>query len=124
MARVLIVDDSPDNADALALLAETLGHTARAAYAGPEALSAAAEFRPHVALLDLAMPGMDGLELAARLRALPDLEPLLLVAVTGYGQPEDRLLTARAGFDAHLLKPCDPESVRRILNAAEAAAAP
>ena len=113
--RVLVVDD---NVDAAALLADTLvdfGCTTRAVYDGPAALEAALAFRPDVALLDIGLPVMDGYELARRLAAHPQLTGVRLVAVTGYGQPEDRERTRAAGFHAHLVKPVDLGDLRDTL---------
>lgn len=107
LPRVLVVDD---NVDAAALLADMLagvGCTTRAVYDGPTALEAAVAFEPDVALLDIGLPVMDGYELARRLAAHPQLTGVRLVAVTGYGQPEDRERTREAGFHAHLVKPVD-----------------
>jgi CheY-like chemotaxis protein len=113
--RVLIVDD---NQDAASLLAEALalrGWDARVAHDGPEALRVAARFRPRAACLDLGLPVMDGFELAARLRGLPGLGDLRLVAVTGYGQDSDRGRTAAAGFHHHLVKPVDLDLLDSLL---------
>jgi PAS domain S-box-containing protein len=115
--RVLVVDDNEDAADTLAALLSLTGHEARAAYDGPAALAAAGEFRPEVVLTDLGMPGMDGYELARRFRAEPAFRGVVLVAVTGWGQDEDRRRTAEAGFDHHLVKPVAPDAVRRLLAA-------
>ena len=80
----------------------------RCAYEGISALEVAAEFRPEIALLDIGLPMMDGFELARRLRAIPQIRDILLIALTGYGQQEDRRRTHEAGFDQHLTKPVDP----------------
>ena len=112
LPRVLVVDD---NVDAAALLADMLagvGCTTRAVYDGPAALEAAVAFEPDVALLDIGLPVMDGYELARRLAAHPQLTGVRLVAVTGYGQPEDRERTREAGFHAHLVKPVDIVQLR------------
>src|SRR5205085_3377929 len=104
-ARVLIVDD---NIDAAAVLAEglrALGYLAEVAHDGPSGLLAARAFRPAVALLDIGLPVMDGYELAARLRADAELGTLRLVAITGYGQENDKTRAREAGFDEHLVKP-------------------
>lgn len=87
------------------------------AYDGPSALERALIERPEVALLDIGLPGMDGYELARRLRRAPQLGDCLLVALTGYGREADRERSAEAGFSAHLLKPIDPAALRRILAA-------
>jgi CheY-like chemotaxis protein len=113
--RVLVVDDHPDAADSLADVVELLGCPVRACRDGRAALLAAAEFRPQVCLLDLIMPGMDGLELAAGLRAQFGARPLLLVAVTALGDIEDRTRTALAGFHGHLTKPIDVRALADTL---------
>jgi CheY-like chemotaxis protein len=105
--RVLVVDDYPDAADALAAVLEMLDCPVRACYDGPTALEVAADFRPQVCLLDLMMPRMDGLELAARLRQQAGGRPLLLVATTALGDIETRTQTATSGFHYHLTKPVD-----------------
>jgi CheY-like chemotaxis protein len=109
--KVLVVDDNRDAADTLAALIEASGGKARACYDGPTALVAADEFRPDVCLLDLTMPGMDGDQVAARLRDADPDHKLALVAVTALGSEDARYRTARAGFDLHLVKPVDPNQV-------------
>jgi PAS domain S-box-containing protein len=113
--RVLVVDDNADAAAALRLLLEVQGHDARAAYTGPAALDVLAQFDAEVVLLDLGMPHMDGFEVARRIRALPRGRDVLLVALTGWGQANDRQRTADAGFDEHLTKPVDSERLAAIL---------
>src|SRR5262245_33150430 len=116
--RVLVVDDHRDAADSLVLLLAVRGYDARAAYDGPAALELAGTFRPQAALLDIGLPGLDGCEVARRLRRLPGLEDTLLVATTGSGQPEDRRRCHEAGFDAFLLKPFDLPDLEGLLAAA------
>jgi two-component system OmpR family response regulator len=106
--RVLCVDDNRDLADSEAMLLDACGYDARACYDGPQALHEAAGFRPIVCLVDLDIPGMDGCEVAARLRGPGEGPPPALVAVTARGGPDDRRRTAAAGFDLHLVKPVDP----------------
>jgi CheY-like chemotaxis protein len=113
--RVLVVDDVADTADMLAMLVEMEGHDVQVARSGPAALELAAACRPDVVLLDLGMPGMDGYEVARRLREQQGGDKLALIAVTGYGQHEDRERTRAAGFRHHLLKPVDVEELRRLL---------
>jgi signal transduction histidine kinase len=115
--RVLVVDDNADAADSLALLLRVDGHEVRVAYDGPAALQEAAAFRPEVVLLDIGLPRMDGYEVARRLRGQAELKEALLVAVTGYGQDEDRRRAEEAGFDAHLVKPTDPAVLHELLAA-------
>ena len=113
--RVLIADDNRDGADSLALVVRAFGCDVRTAYDGSGAVHEAGAFHPHVVFLDLGMPGMDGLEAARRIRALPHGSELLLVAVTGWGQERDRQLTSEAGFDAHIVKPADPFALRVLI---------
>jgi PAS domain S-box-containing protein len=113
--HVLIADDNRDAADALCELLAALGHRAQAVYGGEEALAACAETAPQVAFLDLGMPGVDGYETARRLRA-GDAPPVL-VALTGWGQAEDRRRSREAGFDHHLVKPADLTALRELLDA-------
>lgn len=113
--RILLVDDDPDAADSLGLLLSMDGHTVVLARDGAHALALAESRPPEVALLDIALPGMDGLELARRLRARPGGERLLMVALTGYGRPQDIARSRSAGFDAHLVKPVDPDRLRDAL---------
>lgn len=105
--RVLVVDDNRDAADALAQVLDLVGHSTHVCYDAPAAMLAGEFFRPDVCLLDLNMPGMNGLELAARLRVRLPHRPVLVIAVTALGTDADRQLTAVAGFDAHLVKPID-----------------
>jgi CheY-like chemotaxis protein/two-component sensor histidine kinase len=105
--RILVVDDREDAADSLAEVLTLMGQETRVAYDGPSALSLALEFRPHVALLDIGLPGMNGYEVAARIRDNEQLKEMVLVAMTGYGQTEDRQKALEAGFDHHLVKPVD-----------------
>jgi PAS domain S-box-containing protein len=113
--RVLLVDDNADSADGLGILLELQGHEVRVAYDGPTALENARQFRPHVALLDIGMPSMDGYELARRLRATPETKDVLLVAMTGWGQDEDHRKSREAGFAHHLVKPFEPAALEKLL---------
>ena len=113
--RVLIIDDNHDAADSLAQLLEALGHRAEARYDGPSALAAAAGLRPHLVLCDLGLPGMDGFEIAARLRADHRFDTTRLVAVTGWGAEQDQRRSRRAGFDAHLTKPVGLDALAALL---------
>jgi signal transduction histidine kinase/ActR/RegA family two-component response regulator len=112
--RILIVDDNIDSAETLGLLLRLGGHQVKTAYSGPSALAAAQLERPEIVMLDIGMPGMDGLEVARRLREEIGLKDVLLVAMTGYGQDEDRRRTEGAGFNTHLVKPVDPERLNAI----------
>jgi CheY-like chemotaxis protein len=115
--RVLVVDDNVDAAEGLAAVLAAWGHLTWVEHGADKALRVADSIRPQVALLDLGLPGMDGFELGRRLRALAGLEGLLIVAVTGYGQEEDRRRTREAGFDGHLTKPVDLDALRMLLTA-------
>jgi PAS domain S-box-containing protein len=114
-ARLLIVDDNQDAADSLALLLELEGHEVAAVYTAQAALQRARSFIPSIVLLDIGLPEMDGYEVARRMRAMPELGGVRLIAVTGYGQAEDRKRTREAGFDDHLTKPVDLSSVERTI---------
>jgi signal transduction histidine kinase len=113
--RILVVDDNPDARDSLADLLRLTGHEVRTAQTGPKAIDVARLWPPDIALLDIGLPGMDGYELAGHLRAEPYGESLLLIALTGYGQDEDRRRTKQAGFDHHLTKPADPAVLAQLL---------
>jgi PAS domain S-box-containing protein len=115
---VLVVDDSADAADSLAMLLELEGHEVTTAYSAAAALETAERMQPDVAFIDIGLPTMDGYEVARRLRANERCRAIRLVALTGYGQPEDRDEARRAGFDHHLVKPADWQSVGAILAAA------
>jgi CheY-like chemotaxis protein len=112
---VLVVDNNQDAADTLALLLRHSGQEVRTAYNGPAALDLARARPPDVVFLDIGMPGMDGLEVARRLRRDLGLKEAQLVALTGYGQDEDRRRTQEAGFNAHLVKPADMHALERLL---------
>jgi CheY-like chemotaxis protein len=107
----LVVDDNPDAADTLAAVLELLGFDARTCYSGLSALALAPSFAPDACLIDLVMPGVDGFDLAAGLRAWAGHRPLLLVATTALGAVEDRTRTALAGFHYHLVKPVDTSTL-------------
>jgi PAS domain S-box-containing protein len=114
--RVLVVDDNRDAADTLGrVLKRIYGQDVEVAYDGPSALDAADSFRPQLIFLDIGMPGMDGYEVARRLRERPLLDETLLVALTGWGQEQDKRQSKQAGFDRHLVKPVDPDAIRAIL---------
>jgi signal transduction histidine kinase len=114
-ARILIVDDNHDAADSLAALLALEGHIIEMAYSSADALRRAVPFRAQVVLLDIGLPEMDGYEVARRLRRMPELRDTRLIAVTGYGQKQDREQAAAAGFAEHLVKPVSPASVARAL---------
>jgi PAS domain S-box-containing protein len=113
--RVLVVDDNVDAAEMLAALVGLDGHEVRTAPSGAAALEIVRDFRPDVAFLDIGLPGMSGYELAVQMRRDPRLRDVVLVAVTGWGQAEDRQKSKEAGFDDHLTKPVDPSTVLAIV---------
>jgi PAS domain S-box-containing protein len=113
--RVLVVDDNRDAANSLAMLLKLQGHDVRVAFNGLAALELTQAYVPDVVFLDIGMPGMDGYEVARRLRQQPGLESVVLAALTGWGQREDRLRTAEAGFDHHLVKPPERKMIESIL---------
>jgi PAS domain S-box-containing protein len=118
--RLLVVDDNRDAADSLALVLASLGTQVQVAYDGAAALDAFERFAPHFVLLDLGMPGMNGLEVARRLRQQANGRTVILVALTGWGQADDRERTRAAGFDQHLVKPVDIAELLELLGRASA----
>ena len=110
-AKILVVDDNDDAAQAIAALLELEGHTVRTAASAREALDVIAEFAPDVAFLDIGLPDLNGYELALAIRASPRFAKMRLVALTGYGRGPDRELAAQAGFDKHLVKPAELEAL-------------
>lgn len=115
--RLLVVDDNVDAATSLAMLLRLQGHSVQVSHDGVSALQMASSCCPHMVFLDLGMPGMDGFEVARRLRRQPGLGSMKLVALTGWGQTADRLRTAEAGFDHHLVKPLETKALEGLLNA-------
>jgi PAS domain S-box-containing protein len=113
--RVLIVEDNADAAETLGLLLETMGQQVRVVHDGTAAVEAARSFHPEIVLLDIGLPGMNGYEVARHLREQHDLQQPLLVALTGYGQEEDRARARDAGFDLHMVKPVEPELLKSLL---------
>lgn len=118
--RVMIVDDNVDAADMLSALMDIIGHTTAVAHGGVQALQLAGQFRPEVAFLDIGMPGMNGYELAKQLRASPAHSAMVLVALTGWGDANDRARSKMAGFDHHLIKPTNLDAVEALLAAVAA----
>jgi CheY-like chemotaxis protein len=113
--KILVVDDNRDAADACAALLELSGHHVQTAYTGRRALELAETSRPHVLLLDIGLPDLDGYQLAAKVRATPWGRGIILIAATGWGQEEDRRRAFDAGFDHHLTKPIAAETVESLL---------
>ena len=113
--RVLVVDDNRDSADSLAMLLELAGHDVRTAHDGLEAVDAAVAFQPNVILLDIGMPRLNGYAAARRIREQQRERPVFLVALTGLGQEADRQRSQEAGFDAHLVKPADSDTLANLM---------
>jgi CheY-like chemotaxis protein len=113
--RILVVDDNTDAASSLAMLLKISGNEALTANEGLEALEVAEAFRPDVVLLDIGMPQVDGLEVCRRIRAQPWGRDLLMIALTGWGQEEDRRRSKDVGFDYHLVKPVDYPTLTKLL---------
>jgi len=113
--RILVVDDNQDGAHSLAMLLQMQGNEVCTVYDGPEAVEAVAQFHPDVVLLDIGLPTLNGYETARRLRALPDSRDVLIIALTGWGQEEDRRRSREAGFDHHLVKPVDLQVLETLL---------
>lgn len=114
--RLIVVDDNKDAATSLAMLLRLKGHEVKTANNGPEAIEMAISFRPDLIFLDIGMPGMDGYEVARRLRQQPGLDAIVLAALTGWGQQEDRRRTAEVGFDYHLVKPLNQSELMSIVS--------
>jgi CheY-like chemotaxis protein len=114
------VDDNHDAADSLAMLLELMGAEVRTTYDGTSALEEMRSWLPSVVFLDLGMPGMDGYATAAQVRSDPQIQDVTLVAVTGWGQYEDRRRTKAVGFDAHLVKPVASDSLVELLGSVRA----
>ena len=113
--RVLVVEDDQDTADGMAALLSASGHEVRIAHDGSTAIAMALDFHPHVVLTDIGVPQLNGYEVAARMRQHADLAGSVLVAITGYGQEQDRVRTRAAGFEYHLVKPVEPDEMLRIV---------
>jgi PAS domain S-box-containing protein len=113
--RILVVEDNEDTAEMMRIILEMQGHAVEAVHSGPAGVEAALAFRPDVAVLDIGLPGLDGYQVAQRLRQEPSLAGLELVAASGYGQDSDRRRSREAGFDHHLIKPVDVRELMKIL---------
>jgi two-component system CheB/CheR fusion protein len=113
--RVLVVDDNVDSADAIAMLLGLYGYEVRKAYDSATGISEASSFVPHVALLDLSRPEPDGLRIASLLQQMEKTKKTVLIAVSGYGQPDDLERTRKAGFAHHLVKPVEPEMIHKLI---------
>jgi CheY-like chemotaxis protein len=113
--KILVVDDNRDAADTLTMVLELAGHEVRTAYDGTDALRLAEVFLPRVMLLDIGMPLMDGYQAARQIRDRTWGKSIVLVALTGWGQEQDRRRTREAGFDHHLVKPVDPQAISELI---------
>jgi len=113
--RVLVVDDNQDAADSLAMLLNIEGYETLCVYSGAAAIEAFGTFEPDVIVLDIGLPGMNGYEVARELRSRPSGDRVKIIAVTGYGQPEDRERALQSGFDTHLIKPISPAGLSTVL---------
>ena len=119
LRRVLVVDDNRDSAQTLAMVLDVMGHTTCVANDGLEAVRLAGEFQPDIVLLDIGMPRLNGYEACRQIRAQPWANTVVMVAVTGWGQDDDRRRSREAGFDLHLVKPLDPVEVERMMRKLE-----
>jgi len=113
--RILIVDDNRDSVTTLSMLLRRLGHQTFTAFDGEEAIAAARKFKPEVVLLDIGLPKLNGYEVCRWIRAQSENEKVVIIAQTGWGQEETRKKTSDAGFDYHMVKPLDPNTLRKIL---------
>jgi CheY-like chemotaxis protein len=113
--RVLLVDDNVDTVLSLSMLLKVSGHHIRSAHDGTTAVQAALDYRPDVVVLDIGLPGLNGYEVAKRIRQHPVLKNVVLVALTGYGQDSDRQTSLQAGFNHHLVKPARLADILQIL---------
>jgi CheY-like chemotaxis protein len=109
------VDDNVDAAESIAMILRVSGYDVRCVHDGPSVLPAAKSYRPDVVVLDIGLPGLSGYDVARELRGQPEFKRTPLVAVTGYGQEEDRRRSQEAGFDCHLTKPVDPEALQAFV---------
>jgi CheY-like chemotaxis protein len=113
--RILMVDDNRDNADLCSIILKKAGHEVRTAYSGREALEIADRFRPNVVMLDIGMPDMNGYEVARQIREMTWGKDIILMAITGWGQEEDKLKAFAAGFNHHVTKPYDAKILEQLL---------
>jgi PAS domain S-box-containing protein len=113
--RIVVVDDNVDAADSLAMRLQIDGHDVHAVYSAAAAIDAAARYKPDLMFLDIGLPQMDGYEVARRIRSTDDGAAIRLIALTGYGQPEDRKRSAAAGFNVHIIKPVSPDALNALL---------
>lgn len=117
--RVLVVDDNKDSAQTLGMMLKIMGNDVRTAHDGLEAIEQAADYRPHVILLDLGMPKLNGYDVCRRIREQDWGSDMMIIALTGWGQAEDRQRTKEAGFDHHLVKPVDVAKLNELLESSK-----
>ena len=113
--RILVVDDNPDSALSMAMMLSMMGHETRTAHDGEAAVATAEAFRPQVVLLDIGLPKLNGYEVAQRIRREEWGASMFLVAITGWGQDEDRRRSEDVGMNLHLVKPVEPSALDRVL---------
>ena len=113
--RILVVDDNRDSAESMAVLLRLQGHETETAFHGNDVLPTARKFRPHLILLDIGLPGMDGYEVARLIREDGEIGQVRLAAMSGYGRDEDRARSADVGFDHHFIKPVDLAAVEKVI---------
>ena len=113
--RILVADDNRDAAESLSAMLELYGHDVRTVHDGAAAVKAANEFQPHIALLDIGMPTLNGYEVCRRLRSGSGNADMTVIAITGWSQPMDHQLSREAGFDHHLVKPVDPVALVALI---------
>jgi len=113
--KILVVDDNPDAALSMAMMLSMMGHDTRTAHDGEAAVTTAEEFRPQVVLLDIGLPKLNGYEVAQRIRGQEWGAAMFLVAITGWGQDEDRRRSEDVGMNLHMVKPVEPDALDRVL---------
>ena len=113
--RILVIEDNPDTADSLAMILTLLGHEVQVAYNGPDGVRKAVAWRPDVVLSDIGLPGLTGYQVAERLRQSPETARARLVAITGYGDDDDRRRAYESGFDFHFTKPADTSALLNVI---------
>jgi len=113
--RILVVDDNQDSALSMAMMLSIMGHDTRTAHDGESAVTTAESFLPDVVLLDIGLPKLNGYEVAQRIRQQPWGESMYLIAVTGWGQDEDRQRSAEVGLNVHMVKPVEPATLEKLL---------
>ena len=113
--RILVVDDNEDSAVGLSIMLKIMGHDTRAAFDGASAVEVAQTYRPNVMLLDIGLPKMNGYDVCRRIRTQPWGGDMVLIAVTGWGQDEDKRKSKEAGFNFHMVKPIDPDALEKLL---------